>query len=72
MEMMPKRVSHGGTYAGNRIAAAAATRTLGILRDTDALETIERTGLAMQTALSRSSTGGACPTCSRASPRCSA
>ena len=45
---MPKNVSHGGTYAGNRIAAAAATRTLTILRDTDALGTIKRTGLAIQ------------------------
>ncbi len=53
MEMMPKRVSHGGTYAGNRVAAAAAAKTLSILRDTDALETIERTGLAMQAQLSQ-------------------
>jgi len=53
MEMMPKRVSHGGTYAGNRVAAAAAARTLSILRDTDALATIERTGLEMQSALSQ-------------------
>jgi glutamate-1-semialdehyde 2,1-aminomutase len=53
MEMMPKRVSHGGTYAGNRVAAAAATKTLSILRDTDALDTIKRTGLAMQTGLTQ-------------------
>lgn len=53
MEMMPKRVSHGGTYAGNRVAAAAATKTLSILRDTDALGTIERTGLAIQAALAQ-------------------
>jgi glutamate-1-semialdehyde 2,1-aminomutase len=48
MGMLPKHVSHGGTYAGNRVAAAAATKVLSILRDTDALGTIERTGLAMQ------------------------
>jgi glutamate-1-semialdehyde 2,1-aminomutase len=48
MDMLPKHVSHGGTYAGNRVAAAAAARTLQILRDTDALETIRRTGLAVQ------------------------
>lgn len=51
MELLPARVSHGGTYAGNRVAAAAATKTLTILRDTDALATIERTGRAMQAAL---------------------
>jgi glutamate-1-semialdehyde 2,1-aminomutase len=45
---MPENVSHGGTYAGNRIAAAAAVRTLEILRDTDAIATIHRTGEAVQ------------------------
>lgn len=48
MSLMPENVSHGGTYAGNRIAAAAAVRTLEILRDTDAIETIHRTGEAVQ------------------------
>jgi glutamate-1-semialdehyde 2,1-aminomutase len=48
MEMLPRRVSHGGTYAGNRVAAAAATKVLSILRDTDALDTIRATGLTMQ------------------------
>jgi glutamate-1-semialdehyde 2,1-aminomutase len=48
MSLMPESVSHGGTYAGNRIAAAAAVRTLEILRDTDALATIHRTGAAVQ------------------------
>ncbi len=48
MELMPRSVSHGGTYAGNRVAAAAATKTLEILRDTDALATIHRTGEAIQ------------------------
>ena len=42
--MLPDKVSHGGTYAGNRVAAAAAVKTLEILRDTDALETIHATG----------------------------
>jgi glutamate-1-semialdehyde 2,1-aminomutase len=51
MEVLPGRVSHGGTYAGNRVAAAAATKVLSILRDTDALEAIGRTGLAMQAGL---------------------
>ena len=48
MEMLPKKVSHGGTYAGNRIAAAAATKTLEIIRDTPVLETIKATGERIQ------------------------
>ena len=48
MEVLPNKVSHGGTYAGNRVAAAAAVKTLEILRDTDALATIHRTGERMQ------------------------
>ncbi len=48
MAMLPKHVSHGGTYAGNRVAAAAANKVLSIIRDTDALDTVARNGLAMQ------------------------
>ncbi|GIW19991.1 MAG: glutamate-1-semialdehyde 2,1-aminomutase [Chloroflexota bacterium] len=48
MSVLPSQVSHGGTYAGNRVAAAAAVKTLEILRDTPALETIRRTGEAIQ------------------------
>jgi glutamate-1-semialdehyde 2,1-aminomutase len=48
MEMLPKKVSHGGTYAGNRVAAAAASKTLEIIRDTPALETIRSTGERIQ------------------------
>ena len=48
MAMLPDKVSHGGTYAGNRVAAAAAVKTLEILRDTDALATIHATGSAIQ------------------------
>jgi glutamate-1-semialdehyde 2,1-aminomutase len=48
MSVLPNKVSHGGTYAGNRVAASAAVRTLEILRDTDALATIHRTGEAIQ------------------------
>ena len=44
MSVLPDKVSHGGTYAGNRVAAAAAVKTLEIIRDTDALETIHATG----------------------------
>jgi glutamate-1-semialdehyde 2,1-aminomutase len=51
MSMLPDKVSHGGTYAGNRVAAAAAVKTLSILRDTNALETIHATGRTIQSAL---------------------
>src|SRR6187431_1132201 len=51
MEMLPDKVSHGGTYAGNRVAAAAAVKTLEILRDTNALETIHATGRTIQDGL---------------------
>ena len=51
MSVLPEHVSHGGTYAGNRVAAAAAVATLTILKETDALETIRRTGEAIQRGL---------------------
>ena len=51
MSVLPDKVSHGGTYAGNRVAAAAAVATLGILRDTNALETIHATGRTIQSGL---------------------
>ncbi|HEX8025868.1 MAG TPA: aspartate aminotransferase family protein, partial [Candidatus Limnocylindrales bacterium] len=48
MSVLPDKVSHGGTYAGNRVAAAAAVATLRILRDTPALATIKQVGTAIQ------------------------
>jgi glutamate-1-semialdehyde 2,1-aminomutase len=48
MSVLPDKVSHGGTYAGNRIAAAAAVATLKIIRDTDALATVHAVGRAVQ------------------------
>ncbi|HEX7346446.1 MAG TPA: aminotransferase class III-fold pyridoxal phosphate-dependent enzyme [Candidatus Limnocylindrales bacterium] len=51
MELLPDKVSHGGTYAGNRVAAAAAVATLQIIRDTNALETIHATGRTIQDGL---------------------
>jgi glutamate-1-semialdehyde 2,1-aminomutase len=51
MSVLPERVAHGGTYAGNRVAAAAAVRTLEILKETDALETIRRTGERVQSGI---------------------
>ena len=35
MSVLPDKVSHGGTYAGNRVAAAAAVKTLTIIRETE-------------------------------------
>ena len=51
MSVLPDKVSHGGTYAGNRVAAAAATKTLEIIRDTDVLATIAATGRRVQAGL---------------------
>jgi glutamate-1-semialdehyde 2,1-aminomutase len=51
MSVLPDKVSHGGTYAGNRVAAAAAVATLKILRDTDALASIKAVGRAVQAGL---------------------
>ncbi|MDQ3448984.1 MAG: aspartate aminotransferase family protein, partial [Chloroflexota bacterium] len=51
MSMLPEHVSHGGTYAGNRVAAAAAVQVLRILRDTDALATVRRNGERTQEGL---------------------
>jgi glutamate-1-semialdehyde 2,1-aminomutase len=51
MSVLPDSVSHGGTYAGNRVAAAAARKTLEIIRDTDALETVRRNGERIQAGL---------------------
>ena len=52
MSVLPDKVSHGGTYAGNRVAAAATVATLRILRDTDALPRIHQVGREVQAGLS--------------------
>lgn len=46
-------VTHGGTYTANMVALSAAKATLTLLKETDALDTIDRIGLAIQTLLSR-------------------
>jgi len=51
MSVLPDKVSHGGTYAGNRVAAAATVATLRILRDTDALDSIHGVGRSIQAGL---------------------
>jgi glutamate-1-semialdehyde 2,1-aminomutase len=51
MALLPDKVSHGGTYAGNRVAAAAAVKTLSIIKETNALEKIHATGSRIQDGL---------------------
>ena len=53
MSVLPDHVSHGGTYAGNRVAAAAAVKVLTIIKETNALETIHATGRTIQAGLSQ-------------------
>jgi glutamate-1-semialdehyde 2,1-aminomutase len=46
-------VVHGGTFTGHSVALAAADKTLEILDETDALQTIENYGLELQKGLRR-------------------
>lgn len=46
-------VTHGGTYTANMVALSAAKVTLTLLKETDALATIDAVGLKIQTLLSR-------------------
>ena len=46
-------VVHGGTYTGNLVGLAAAHATLDILTHSDALETVDRMGDAIQDVLGR-------------------
>jgi glutamate-1-semialdehyde 2,1-aminomutase len=51
MEQIGQGVSHGGTYAGNRVGLAAAKATLDIVANTDALETVAERGRELQAAI---------------------
>jgi glutamate-1-semialdehyde 2,1-aminomutase len=51
MEQIGQGVSHGGTYAGNRVGLAAAKATLDIVANTDALETVTERGRELQVAI---------------------
>jgi len=51
MAVLPDKVSHGGTYAGNRVAASAGVAAMRILRDTDALATVHENGRRVQAGL---------------------
>jgi glutamate-1-semialdehyde 2,1-aminomutase len=46
-------VTHGGTYTAQCMSLAAAERTLTLLRDTPALEDVERFGRELQAGMSR-------------------
>ncbi|MFT5636218.1 MAG: glutamate-1-semialdehyde 2,1-aminomutase [Cognaticolwellia sp.] len=46
-------VTHGGTYTANMVVLSAAKATLTLLKETDALETIDRVGQNIQALLSR-------------------
>ena len=46
-------VTHGGTYTANMVALSAAKATLTVLKDTNALDTINRVGKDIQALLSR-------------------
>jgi len=52
MRKIGKGVSHGGTYTCHSVSLAAANKTLEILDETDALETIANYGTAMQSGMS--------------------
>jgi glutamate-1-semialdehyde 2,1-aminomutase len=52
MEQIGQGVSHGGTYAGNRVGMAAANVVLDILTQTDALEQVAQNGRALMAAIS--------------------
>ena len=49
----PGGVVHGGTYTANLVALSAAHATLGILADTDALDTIDKVGEQIKQVLGR-------------------
>jgi glutamate-1-semialdehyde 2,1-aminomutase len=46
-------VTHGGTYTANMVALSAAKATLTLLKDTDALATVNRVGREIQKVLAR-------------------
>jgi len=51
MQQIGQGVTHGGTYAGNRVGMAAANATLDILMNTEALHTVAERGQELQAAI---------------------
>jgi len=52
MRHFGKGVAHGGTWTAHSVALSAASKTLEILEETDALKTIEQYGLKLQDGIS--------------------
>ena len=52
MQNIGQGVAHGGTYTGNRVGLAAASATLDVLLNTDALDTVAERGRELQAAIS--------------------
>ena len=52
MRQFGKGVAHGGTWTAHSVALSAASKTLEILEETDALKTIEQYGLKLQDGIS--------------------
>ena len=48
----PGRMAQGGTYCGNSVGAAAASATLDVIEQTDALEQIQRRGTRLMQGMS--------------------
>jgi len=46
-------VVHGGTFTGHSVSLAAANKTLQIIEETDALQTVEAYGQQLQTGLGK-------------------
>lgn len=53
MRQVGEKVVHGGTFTGHSVSLAAANKTLQILDETDALQTIENYGVALQQGIGR-------------------
>ena len=56
-------VVHGGTFTGHSVSLSAANKTLEILDETDALQTIENYGLAVQAGLGQILSNRGIPHC---------
>jgi glutamate-1-semialdehyde 2,1-aminomutase len=63
MRTIGDTVAHGGTFTAHSVALAAANKTLEILEETDALETIADYGRQLQAGISRILTPRGIPHC---------
>jgi len=63
MRSVGDTVAHGGTFTAHSVALAAANKTLEILEETDALQTIASYGEQLQAGLSKILTPRSIPHC---------